>query len=540
MAAIGIDFGNTYCRVGIFRSNNAFEIIPSETQSRQTPCYVSFKSWSDTIVGDLALNRVVENIEATFFCPKRLIGRSYEEITQQIRHSHWPFRVKDGGEKRPVFQVAYQDMERDIHPIEVYSAVLYKVRELASNYLQENVVRAVITIPINCGESFVKDALKSAEMAGFTEVNLIEKPLSATIAYSISATKCNAQYVIAVHLGGGSLGVSVVNISPNGIKPIFSDGDPNIGGVNIDAAIVTWLQQKLNILPDPSGQTSMHLSILCERAKKNLSSCKETSIKLDDVAGKDDIIRITQDDITEMEDVQKMLGKMKNIMKRAMSAISSTERAAVILVGGSTRLKCVRDVIDSFGIKSNRILSAEEVAVHGAAVLAAKLWPIQSPTDAASDLINIQLLTTIPWKANQLVTGCPQSSQTTYIDDQSKDLGDRSALLNDIESNIYEIQRIIRGELDAKKKEDVTQKCKMALDWLKRDPIPTMNEITKVKDKVERWKSDVDKEMVSGDMRLFCTISISTHIQYLATLYLYTQCDYFALNMQRFNIYRVS
>ena len=499
MAAIGIDLGNSYCRVGIFRSNNAFEIIPSETQSRQTPCYVSFKSWSDTIVGDLALNRVVENIEATFFCPKRLIGRSYEEVTEQIRHSHWPFRVKDGGEKRPLFQVAYQDMKREIHPIQVYSAVLNKARELATNYLQENVVRAVITIPINCGELFVKDALKSAEMAGFIEVNLIEKPLAATIAYSISVTKCSAQHVIAVHLGGGSLGVSVVNISPNGIQPIFSDGDANIGGVNIDAAIVTWLQQKVNIPPDPSGQRSMQLSILCESAKKNLSSCKETSIKLD-VAGKDDIIRITQDDITEMEDVQKMLGKMKDIMKRAMSVISSTERAAVILVGGSTRLKCVRDVIDSFGIKPNRILSADEVAVHGAAALAAKLWPIQSSNDAASDLISIQLLSTINhWKANQLVTGGPQASQTTvYIDDKSKDLRDRYDLLNEIESNIYSMQRLI-SELDTKKKEDVTQKCKMVLDWLKRDPIPILNEITNMKDEVERWKSDVGIEMVSGE-----------------------------------------
>ena len=163
MAAIGVDFGNTYCRVGVFRSN-AFEIIHSETQSRHI---VSFKgSGTDMMVGDLAQNRVVENIETTFFCPKRLIGRTYEEITQQIGDNRWPFSVKEGGEKKPIFQVAYPDKKLDLHPIQIYSAVLYKARELATAILQENVVRAVITIPINCGKPFIEDAIRSAEIDG--------------------------------------------------------------------------------------------------------------------------------------------------------------------------------------------------------------------------------------------------------------------------------------------------------------------------------------------------------------------------------------
>ena len=501
MAAIGVDFGNTYCRVGVFRSNG-FEIIHSETQSRHIPCIVSFKgSGTDMMVGDLAQNRVVENIETTFFCPKRLIGRTYEEITQQIGDNRWPFSVKEGGEKKPIFQVAYPDKKLDLHPIQIYSAVLYKARELATAFLQENVVRAVITIPINCGKPFIEDAKRSAEMAGFMEVNLIEKPLSATIAYSLTAAKRTMQYVIAIHLGGGSLGVSVVNISANGIQPIFSDGDPDIGGVNIDTAIVKWLHQKLVIPEDPSGKTSVQLSSLCENAKKNLASCKKTSIKLQ-ALGISDSIGITQDDILEMEDVRNMLGKMKGVMDKAVAAIPPTAKTEVILVGGSTRLKCVRDVIDSFGIKPYRILSADEVAVTGAAALASKLWPMQSSEqNAGSDLKNMQLLATVSW--TKAVTGGSQACHATdYIDDQFKDLGDRSALLNEIESDIYTMQRVLDG-LDTTRREGLIKECKKILDWVKREPIPTMKEIANMKDDVERMKSNAYIETVSGEINCF-------------------------------------
>ena len=159
-------------------------------------------------------------------------------------------------------------------------------------------------------------------------------------------------------------------------------------------------------------------------------------------------------------------------------------------------------MIDSFGIKPYLILSADEVAVTGAAALASKLWPMQSSEqNVGSDLINMQLLATVSW--TKAVTGGSQACHATdYIDDQFKDLGDRSALLNEIESDIYTMQRVLGG-LDTTRREGLIKECKKILDWVKREPIPTMKEIANMKDDVERMKSNAYIETVSGEINCF-------------------------------------
>ncbi|KAI8523839.1 hypothetical protein RHMOL_Rhmol13G0103500 [Rhododendron molle] len=378
--AIGIDLGTTYSCVGVWQYDRV-EIIANDQGNRTTPSYVAFTDMQ-RLLGDAAKNQVAVNPTNTVFDAKRLIGRRYSDALVQSDMKLWPFNVTPGPDDKPMIGVTYKNKEKQFSAEEISSMVLVKMKEIAEDYLGTTIKNAVITVPAYFNDSQRQATKDAGVIAGLNVMRIINEPTAAAIAYGLDnkASSTGAKNVLVFDLGGGTFDVSLLTIEEGKIEVKATGGDTHLGGEDFDNRMVNHFVQefkrklKKDISRNP--RTLRRLRTCCERAKRNLSSTAETTIEIDALyEGLDYCSTITRARFEElnMDLFRKCMEPVEECLRDAKMEKRNVDE--IVLVGGSTRIPKVRQMLQDFfhGKELFKSINPDEAVAYGAAVQAAIL-----------------------------------------------------------------------------------------------------------------------------------------------------------------------
>ena len=410
--ALGIDLGTTYSCVSIFR-NGVIEIIPNEISERTTPSVVTFLKNGDIKAGEQTLNYEIKNPENTVYSIKRLIGRQFDKkLEEEIKKEKWPFNVEKIGQ-RPKIKIELENEIKYYYPEDISSIVLKKLIKSAEDYLQIKVNKAVITVPHNF-EKDQREATKlAAEMAGIKVLRILSEPTAASLAYGLekklskitqesikllNKDYIEEKYILTFDLGGGTFDISLLELSQSE-EDIFdvkaTSGDNYLGGDDFDNILVDYCLERFCKMNDFDKNLILNdkkclkkLKKQCESSKKILSTKFQTNIYIDEfIDGKDLDIKITRAKFEELckSLFDKLLYHVEKVLKDAN--IDKSNINEVVLIGGSTKIPKVKDLISNFfeGIKINSEINPDETVAYGAGIYAAKL--INQGGDTINDLV---------------------------------------------------------------------------------------------------------------------------------------------------------
>jgi len=373
--AVGIDLGTTYSCVGIFQ-NGKVEIIANDQGNRVTPSYVAFTD-SERLVGDPAKNQGAMNPQNTVYDAKRLIGRRFDDPTVQSDMKLWSFQVssKDG---KPVIVVTYKGERKEFFPEEISSMVLMKMKETAEAYLGKKVSNAVITVPAYFNDSQRQATKDAGAIAGLNVLRIINEPTAAAVAYGLDKRKSGDTNVLIFDLGGGTFDVSILTISEGIFEVKATAGDTHLGGEDFDYRMVMHFAEEFkrkNKADLKENKKAMRrLQTACERAKRTLSSAAQASLEIDSLHnGIDFYTSISRAKFEELcSDLFR--GTLRPVEKALNdSKINKTGIHEVVLVGGSTRIPKIQNILSDFfsGKELNKSINPDEAVAYGAAVQAA-------------------------------------------------------------------------------------------------------------------------------------------------------------------------
>lgn len=394
--SVGIDLGTTYSCVGIWQ-NDRVEIIANDQGNRTTPSYVAFND-SERLIGDAAKNQVAMNASNTVFDAKRLIGRKYSDKVVQDDIKHWPFKVSPGVADKPQITVTFKGESKTFQPEEVSSMVLIKMREIAEAYIGKEVKNAVVTVPAYFNDSQRQATKDAGAIAGLNVLRIINEPTAAAIAYGLDK-KGGERNVLIFDLGGGTFDVSLLTIEEGIFEVKATAGDTHLGGEDFDNRLVdhfvTEFKRK-NRKDLTSNQRSMRrLRTACERAKRTLSSSTQAYIEIDSLfEGVDFNSTITR---ARFEDLcadyfRKTMDPVEKVLRD--SKLSKSQVHEVVLVGGSTRIPKIQQLLSDFfnGKEPCKSINPDEAVAFGATVQAA----ILSGNDSSEKLQDLLLLDVTP------------------------------------------------------------------------------------------------------------------------------------------------
>ena len=391
MVAIGIDLGTTYSCVGYWKDNRC-EIIANDQGNRTTPSYVAFTK-DERLIGDAAKNQANANPENTVYDAKRLIGRHFDEPVVQSEMKLFPFNVSNKDDKVHI-EVDYKGERKAFKPEEISSMVLVKMKEIAEAYLGETVTDAVVTVPAYFNDSQRNSTKDACLIAGLNPLRIINEPTAAAIAYGLDKSDDGEKNILIYDMGGGTFDCSLLTIDEGIFEVKATAGDTHLGGSDFDNILVQHFVQefkrknKLDLME--SKKSIRRLLSACERAKRTLSSGNTASIELDSLyEGVDFFTSISRAKfeslcmhlfIKSMEPVQKVLRDSK---------ISKKNVDEIVLVGGSTRIPKVQQLLSEFfnGKELCKSINPDEAVAYGAAVQAAILGGGLEDGDKAGDLL---------------------------------------------------------------------------------------------------------------------------------------------------------
>ena len=390
MVAIGIDLGTTYSCVGWWKDNRC-EIIANDQGNRTTPSYVSFTS-EERLIGDGAKNQASMNPENTIFDAKRLIGRKFDDPAVQNDIKHFPFKVISDDNK-PKIQATYKDELKTFQPEEISSMILTKMKEVAEAYIGEKVTDAVVTVPAYFNDS-QRQATKDAGMiSGLNILRIINEPTAAAIAYGLDK-KSEEKNVLIFDLGGGTFDVSLLSIDDGIFEVKATAGDTHLGGEDFDNILMKYFidefKRKHKVDLSDNKRSLRRLKTACERAKRTLSSSATASIELESLfEGIDFFTSISKARFESlcMNLFQKCINPVSRVLQDA--GISKSSVHEVVLVGGSTRIPKIQELLSSFfnGKELNKGINPDEAVAYGAAVQAAILSGGTSGNDDADQIL---------------------------------------------------------------------------------------------------------------------------------------------------------
>lgn len=395
-ASVGIDLGTTYSCVGVWQ-NDRVEIIANDQGNRTTPSYVAFTD-SERLIGDAAKNQVAMNAENTVFDAKRLIGRKFSDPIVQADIKHWPFKVSPGAGDKPQITVTFKGESKTFQPEEISSMVLIKMREVAEAFIGKDVKNAVITVPAYFNDSQRQATKDAGAIAGLNVLRIINEPTAAAIAYGLDK-KGGERNVLIFDLGGGTFDVSLLSIEDGIFEVKATAGDTHLGGEDFDNRLVdhfvSEFKRKHRKDLTTNQRAMRRLRTSCERAKRTLSSSAQAYIEIDSLfEGVDFNSTITRARFEDMcgDYFRKTMEPVEKVLRD--SKLSKSQVHEVVLVGGSTRIPKVQQLLADFfnGKEPCKSINPDEAVAFGATVQAA----ILSGNDQSEKLQDLLLLDVTP------------------------------------------------------------------------------------------------------------------------------------------------
>lgn len=372
---IGIDLGTTNSCVAVMEGNEPV-VIANDEGRRTTPSVVAFLKNGERKVGDPAKRQAITNPQNTIMSVKRFMGRRHDEVTEEI--SHWSYKVAKGDNN-----TVRIDIDGRLYtPQEISAMILQKMKKTAEDYLGQEVTDAVITVPAYFNDAQRQATKEAGEIAGLNVRRIVNEPTAAALAYGLD--KGGKDHHIAVFdLGGGTFDISVLELGDGVFEVKSTNGDTHLGGDDFDKVIMDWLaeefkkEENVDLRKDPMAL--QRLKEASEKAKIELSSSSETEINLPYITAIDGVPKhlvkkLTRAKFEQLADslFERCLKPCEQALKDA--GLSTSQIDEVILVGGSTRIPKVGEIVEKFfGKKPNRGVNPDEVVAIGAAIQGAVL-----------------------------------------------------------------------------------------------------------------------------------------------------------------------
>ncbi len=366
---IGIDLGTTNSVVAVMQGGDP-EVITNEEGGRTTPSVVAFGKDGEIMVGQVAKRQAVTNPENTVFSIKRFMGRRYDEVSEEMTIVPYKVIQASNGDAKVVVK------GKEYAPAEISAKILQKLRKAAEDYLGEKIADAVITVPAYFNDSQRQATKDAGQIAGLNVKRIINEPTAAALAYGLDKKK--DQTIAVYDFGGGTFDISILEVGDKVVEVKSTNGDTHLGGDNLDQRIIDWLVSEFK--KDQGidlGKDQMALQRLkeaAEKAKIELSTVQETEINLPfvtaDASGPKHLsLKLSRSRFEQL--VEDLIERSKEPCLKALAdaKISAAEVDEVVLVGGSTRIPKVQQLVkEIFGKEPNKGVNPDEVVAGGAAI----------------------------------------------------------------------------------------------------------------------------------------------------------------------------
>lgn len=372
---IGIDLGTTNSCVAVMEGNEPV-VIANDEGRRTTPSVVAFLKNGERKVGDPAKRQAITNPHNTIMSVKRFMGRRFDEVTEEI--SHWSYKVVKGDNN-----TVRIDIDGRLYtPQEISAMILQKMKKTAEDYLGQEVNEAVITVPAYFNDAQRQATKEAGEIAGLNVRRIVNEPTAAALAYGLDK-KHKDQKIAVFDLGGGTFDISILELGEGVFEVKSTNGDTHLGGDDFDKVIMDWLadefrkDENVDLRKDPMAL--QRLKDAAEKAKIELSSSTETEINLPYITAVDGVPKhlvkkLTKSKFEQLADTlfSRCLKPCEQALKDA--GYNTSQIDEVILVGGSTRIPKVQEMVEKFfGKKPHKGVNPDEVVAVGAAIQGAVL-----------------------------------------------------------------------------------------------------------------------------------------------------------------------
>ncbi len=366
---IGIDLGTTNSVVAVMEGKEA-KVIPNPEGNRTTPSVVAFTDKGDTLVGEPARRQAVTNPRRTVYSVKRFMGRRHSEVAAEEKMV--PYAVVGGSEDYVKVKVD----DKEYTPPEISAKTLRKLKESAEAYLGHKVNKAVITVPAYFNDAQRQATKDAGQIAGLEVARIINEPTAASLAYGLDKKK--AEKIAVFDFGGGTFDISILEVADGVFRVISTNGDTHLGGDDIDQLLINYVadefkkEQGIDLRKDMMAL--QRLQEACEKAKKELSSAQSTDINLpfitvDSTGPKHLQMNISRSKFEQL--IDPLVERCRQPVQKALAdaRMSPSEIDEVVLVGGSTRIPKVQDLVRTmFGKEPHKGVNPDEVVAVGAAI----------------------------------------------------------------------------------------------------------------------------------------------------------------------------
>ncbi len=367
---IGIDLGTTNSCVAVMEGTDPV-VIANDEGSRTTASVVAFMANGERKVGAPAKRQAIINPKNTIMSIKRFMGRRFDEVGNELKYISYDVRSGENNTAR------VQIMDRLYTPQEISAMILQKMKKIAEDFLGQPVTEAVITVPAYFNDSQRQATKEAGEIAGLKVLRIINEPTAAALAYGLDK-KQKDEKIAVYDLGGGTFDISILELGDGVFEVKSTNGDTHLGGDDFDNAIINWLAEEfqkeegVDLRKDPMAL--QRLKDAAEKAKIELSSSVETEINLPYVTAIDGVPKhlvkkLSRSKFEQLVDplIQRTLDPCRKALEDAK--LSASQIDEVILVGGSTRIPKIQEVVEKFfGKKPHKGVNPDEVVAVGAAI----------------------------------------------------------------------------------------------------------------------------------------------------------------------------